>query len=198
MGRSLRRKLREINLEGAYSSEENARLILEERTRNLAARRPVAADPTTMAAPVLICVAGTELYGIPLADIAEILPAQTCVPIPDGPAALVGILGRRGRPVSVIDLSTALGMSASSETVFDHFVLLRREKPRVALRVERAQGVVAATSLTSEDGQAFRNDAVIGYAEIPAGSSDKDRVVSLIDVERLIRPFLPASPVSGV
>jgi len=198
MARSLRRKLREINLEGAYSSEENARLILEERTRTLAARRPVAADPTTMAAPVLICVAGTELYGIPLADIAEILPAQTCVPIPDGPAALVGILGRRGRPVSVIDLSTALSMSASSETVFDHFVLLRREKPRVALRVERAQGVVAATSLTSEDGQAFRNDAVIGYAEIPAGSSDKDRVVSLIDVERLIRPFLPASPVSGV
>lgn len=198
MARSLRRKLREINLEGAYSSEENARLILEERTRNLAARRPVAADPTTMAAPVLICVAGTELYGIPLADIAEILPAQTCVPIPDGPAALVGILGRRGRPVSVIDLSIALGMSASSETVFDHFVLLRREKPRVALRVERAQGVVAATSLTSEDGQAFRNDAVIGYAEIPAGSSDKERVVSLIDVERLIRPFLPASPVSGV
>ena len=198
MARSLRRKLREINLEGAYSSEENARLILEERTRNLAARRPVAADPTTMAAPVLICVAGTELYGIPLADIAEILPAQTCVPIPDGPAALVGILGRRGRPVSVIDLSTALSMSASSETVFDHFVLLRREKPRVALRVERAQGVVAATSLTSEDGQAFRNDAVIGYAEIPAGSSDKERVVSLIDVERLIRPFLPASPVSGV
>ena len=117
MARSLRRKLREINLEGAYSSEENARLILEERTRNLAARRPVAADPTTMAAPVLICVAGTELYGIPLADIAEILPAQTCVPIPDGPAALVGILGRRGRPVSVIDLSTALSMSASSETV---------------------------------------------------------------------------------
>lgn len=198
MARSLRRKLREINLEGAYSSEENARLILEERTRNLAARRPVAADPTTMAAPVLICVAGTELYGIPLADIAEILPAQTCVPIPDGPAALVGILGRRGRPVSVIDLSTALSMSASSKTVFDHFVLLRREKPRVALRVERAQGVVAATSLTSEDGQAFRNDAVIGYAEIPAGSSDKERVVSLIDVERLIRPFLPASPVSGV
>ena len=198
MARSLRRKLREINLEGAYSSEENARLILEERTRNLAARRPVAADPTTIAAPVLICVAGTELYGIPLADIAEILPAQTCVPIPDGPAALVGILGRRGRPVSVIDLSTALSMSASSETVFDHFVLLRREKPRVALRVERAQGVVAATSLTSEDGQAFRNDAVIGYAEIPAGSSDKERVVSLIDVERLIRPFLPASPVSGV
>ena len=198
MARSLRRKLREINLEGAYSSEENARLILEERTRNLAARRPVAADPTTIAAPVLICVAGTELYGIPLADIAEILPAQTCVPIPDGPAALVGILGRRGRPVSVIDLSIALGMSASSETVFDHFVLLRREKPRVALRVERAQGVVAATSLTSEDGQAFRNEAVIGYAEIPAGSSDKDRVVSLIDVERLIRPFLPASPVSGV
>jgi purine-binding chemotaxis protein CheW len=198
MAKSLRRKLREINLEGAYSSEENARLILDERTRNLAARR-VAAAPTAMATPVLICVAGPERYGIPLADIAEILPAQTCVPIPDGPSALVGILGRRGRPVSVIDLAIALGMSAtSSETVFDHFVLLRREQPRVALRVERAEGVVAATSLTPEDGQAFRNDAVIGYAEFRSGAADQEPVLSLLDVDRLIRSFLPTYPVSGV
>jgi purine-binding chemotaxis protein CheW len=198
MAKSRRRKLREINLKGAYSAEENARLILEERTRNLAARQTVDVAPEIPALSVLVCKAGVERYGLTLSDVAEVLPAQTCVPVPDGPPALVGILGRRGYPVSVIDLGTALGTPTSPDAIFHHFVLLRREHPRVALRVERAQGIAAATSLTSEEGQRFRNEAVIGYAETPTDTASQERVLSLLDVERLIRPFLPASTVSGV
>jgi purine-binding chemotaxis protein CheW len=193
MAKSLRRKLREINLEGAYSAEENARLILDERTRILAARQPADAEPAIPASLVLVCQTGVERYGIALADVAEILPAQACVPIPDGPQALVGILGRRGYPVSVIDLGTALGTPASQDAIFHHLVLLRREHPRIALRVERAHSVMTANSLTPEEGQAFRNEAVIGYAEIQSGASEQDRVLSLLDVERLVRPFLPSS-----
>lgn len=193
MAKSLRRKLREIHLEGAYSAEENARLILEERTRMLAARQPAEVEPAIAAAPVLVCQAGGERYGIALTDVAGILPAQPCVPIPGGPPALVGILGRRGYPVSVIDLGAALNLPSPPDGIFHHFVLLRREHPRVALRVERAESVVAARPLASEEGHAFRSEAVIGYADMQSSPSDENHVLSMLDVERLLRPLLPSS-----
>ncbi|MDF2812452.1 MAG: chemotaxis protein CheW [Microvirga sp.] len=199
MAKSLRRKLREISLEGAYSAEENARLILEERTQHLAARRLVDPAPKVAARLVLVCSTGGERYGIALDEIAEVLPVQTCVPVPEGPPALVGFFGRRGHLVSVIDLGGALGTSAApTDAVFHHLVLLRREHLRVALRVERAQSVTPATPLAAEEGQTFRSEAVTGYAEAEFGASGRGRVLSLLDVERLIRPFLPPSPVSGV
>lgn len=199
MAKSLRRKLREISLEGAYSAEENARIILDERTSNLASREDVDLTALNAASNILVCRAGPERYGIALSDIAEIMSEQTCVPVPDGPPALVGLLGRRGHLVSVIDLCVALDIACSSvDARFKHFVLLRRNHPRIALRVEEAQGVRSATSITREGVDTFRADAVIGYAAVNANEVEDEFIVSMIDVESLIRPFLPAFPISGV
>lgn len=199
MAKSLRRKLRQINLAKAYSAEESARFILDERTRELASRGSAAIAPAIAATPVLVCGAGRERYGIALDQVAEVLPMQTCVPIPDGPPALVGILGRGGHLVSVIDLAVALGSPTSSgDTVFEHLVLLRRERPRIALRVERAHGVTPASLIATEKGQTFRHEAVIGYAQAQSDFADQEPLLSLLDVERLVRPFLPVSPVAGV
>ncbi|WP_210495850.1 chemotaxis protein CheW [Microvirga antarctica] len=198
MALSLRGRLRQINRAGAYSAEESARLLLDERTLDLASRQSSAKEPERPAAPVLVCTAGRERYGIALADIVEVLPVRPCVPVPDGPSALVGIIGRRGYLVSVIDLGAALGIPAPAETEFHHLVLLRREQPRVALRVEHAEGVFPATPISSENQHAFRTEAVIGYAEMASGSARGARVLSLLDVDQLIRPFLFPFPASGV
>jgi purine-binding chemotaxis protein CheW len=127
------------------------------------------------------------------------LPPQKCMPVPDGPPALIGLFGRSGLVVSVIDLALALGLEAtSSEDEYAHFILLRREQPQVALRVERAYAVTDILPLTGEEAAGFRNDAVTGYGKTRSGPADQDEIVSLLDIERLLRSFLPSSSVPGV
>jgi len=196
MAKSLRRKLRQISRTGTLSAEERMRHILDERTQRLAARRNGETVPASETLRVLACKAGREHFGIPIEAVAEILPFQACLPVPDGPAALVGLLGRNGQLVSVIDLSAALGMAPSSEEGGRHLIILRRSSPRIALRVDRAEGVETVTPISQEDGRSFRNEAVIGYAEFGSDVADQERILSLLDMDRLLRPFLPSLPVS--
>jgi purine-binding chemotaxis protein CheW len=181
------------------SAEERVQQILDERTENLALRRKDAATPIQALSHALVCGAGRERFGIPIEAVAEVLPSQAIVPVPDGPPALVGLFGRGGRLVSVIDLALALGFeSSSTDDESHHFVLLRRDQPQVALKVERAYAVADIVPLTGEEATGFRTEAVTGYARVqsdPAGQAD---TLSLLDTERLLRPFLTASPDSGV
>lgn len=198
MTESQRRKLRQIGQAGILSAEERARLILDERTERLA-NRAASGIPAAEPERVLVCGAGQERCGLSIGAVAEVLPFRECIPVPDGPPALVGLLGHGGHVVSVIDLGMALGLGRSSPgDEGQHLVFLRREQPRVALRVDRAYGVSPITSLTVDATGGFRNDAVTGHAEASTGFPDRERVLSLIDLDRLLHPFLPVSPASGV
>jgi len=198
MAKSARRRIKQMAQVRIRSAEERVRQILDERTERLAARRHAAALPADALPRALICGAGRERFGIPVEMVAEILPPQKCVPVPDGPPALIGLFGRGGRLVSVIDLALALGLEpASPGDESQHFVLLRREQPQVALRVERAFAVGDVLPLTGEEAAGFRNDAVTGYGKVQSGPADQDDILSLLDTERLLRPFLHSS-VPGV
>ena len=197
MAKSVRRKLRQMERGRIRSAEERLQQILDERTENLASRRKDAA-PAQALPRALVCGSGRERFGIPVEAVAEVLPPQKYIPVPDGPPALVGLFGRGGRLVSVIDLALALGLEpAGGDDEDQHFVLLRREQPQVALRVERAHAVADILLLTGEEAAGFRSEAVTGYARAQTGFADQDDVLSLLDTERLLRPFLPSS-VPGV
>ncbi|MEE1612246.1 chemotaxis protein CheW [Microvirga sp. CF3016] len=199
MAKSVRRKLRQMERVRIRSAEERVQQILDERTERLAARRDAASAPAEALPRALVCGAGRERFGIPVDGVAEVLPSQNCTPVPGGPPALIGLLGRSGRLVSVIDLGLALGLEPSSADIENrHFVLLRREQPQVALRVERAYTVADILPLTGEEAAGFRNDAVTGYGKIQSGRADQDETLSLLDIDRLLRPFLPSSSLSGV
>ncbi|WP_201859173.1 chemotaxis protein CheW [Microvirga soli] len=199
MARSARRQLKQIARGGIRSAEERVQHILDERTEGLASRRKDAASPAQALPRALVCGSGSERFGIPIEAVAEVLPPQKYMPVPDGPPALVGLFGRGGRLVSVIDLALALGIEPSSDKNEDHhFVLLRREQPQVALRVERAHAVADIRLLTDEDATGFRTDAVTGYARVQDTAGDPGDTLSLLDTERLLRPFLSSSSVPGV
>lgn len=196
MPKSLRRKLRQINRAGSLSAEERARLILDDRTARLASREAGDGD-AEQTIQVLICATGRETYGIALETVAEVLPFRPCLPVPNGPQALVGLFGREGHLVSVVDLGLALGIGATGENGNSHLVLLRRAPLQIALRVDRAHGVADVTLVTTEEAGGFRKESVTGYAEIPSGIVDQEKILSLLDVERLLRPFLNSLPASG-
>jgi purine-binding chemotaxis protein CheW len=194
---SRRRKLGQIQRNRALSAEERTRQILDERTERLAHRQDARA-PEAEAPRVLVCDAGPERFGLPVAAVAEVLPARECMPVPGAPPALLGVFGRNGRLVSVIDLSAALGIGPPAGEASGHDVLLRRQQPQVALRVGRAHAVSAIVPLAGHEGGGFRQEAVTGYARVQSGFADPERILSLLDVDALLRPFLPASPVTGV
>lgn len=197
---SRRRKLTQITRTTLLSAEERARHLLDERTERLA-RRSRDESEASATTRVLICSVGPEYYGLPLEAIAEVLPFRAPMPVPGGPAGLIGVLGRSGHLVSVIDLGAAVGqapIASEGETENQHVLLLRREQPRVALRVDRALGVEDVVPLNAEEAREFRTEAVVGYAKSDLGFADRDRVLSLLDIDRLLRPFLTSSPVAGV
>jgi purine-binding chemotaxis protein CheW len=195
---SVRGRLRLMERVRIRSTEERVQQILDERTERLAARRDATA-PAEALPRVLLCGTGRERFGLPIEAVAEVLPPQKCMPVPDGPPALIGLFGRSGLVVSVIDLALALGLEAtSSEDEYAHFILLRREQPQVALRVERAYAVTDILPLTGEEAAGFRNDAVTGYGKTRSGPADQDEIVSLLDIERLLRSLLLSSSVPGV
>lgn len=198
MAKSVRRKLREMERVRVRSTEERVQQILDERTERLAARADAVAAPVEALPRALVCGSGRERFGIPVEAVAEVMPQQKCMPVPDGPAALIGLFGRNGQLVSVIDLARALGLEpAATDDESQHFVLLRRGQPQVALRVERAFAVTDILPLTGEEATGFRNDAVTGYGKAQSGMADQDETLSLLDPERLLRSFLPSS-VPGV
>ncbi|MBB3020308.1 purine-binding chemotaxis protein CheW [Microvirga lupini] len=198
MARSVRRKLRQIDRGRIRSAEERVQHILDERTESLASRRKDKASPAQVLPRALVCGSGRERFGIPIEAVAEVLPPQKVMPVPDGPPAMVGLFGRGGRLVSVIDLALALGIESFGEGEDQHFILLRRDQPQVALRVERAYAVADIRLLTGEEATGFRTDAVIGYARLQDAAGDPADTLSLLDPERLLRPFLSTSPVPGV
>ncbi|MBZ6077780.1 chemotaxis protein CheW [Microvirga puerhi] len=197
MAKTLRRKLRQISRAGSLSAEERTQRILDERTQRLASRHamqsPLAGETTS----VLICDTGRESYGIPVHAIAEVLSFRECLPLPEGPPALIGLLGWNGQLISVIDLASALGTAPATEKSDGHLVLLRRSAPKIALRVDRAKGVETVTPIAPEETNSFRKEAILGYAEISSDVADQEKILSLLDLNRLLHPFLPSLPASG-
>ena len=64
----------------------------------------LAATPTAVT-----FVIGTQEYGLPVADVLEIVPMPAMLALAGAPAYLVGLLNRRGRYVPVLDGRILLG-----------------------------------------------------------------------------------------
>jgi purine-binding chemotaxis protein CheW len=176
--------------------------ILDARTRSLAARGAAPEARPTRA--LLLCRAGTEAVGLPLEAVAEVFPFRPCTPVPGAPAALVGLTGRGGILVSVVDLAVALGAArrhdpAPAGESGGHVVVLRRDGPRIGLRVARVLAVADAAVETGSEGLGRR--AVAGYARAaqqgsrPArdpGPDSPEAGFAVIDVPALLAPLLAA------
>ncbi len=77
-------------------------------------------------------------YGLPTADVQELLRAVTVVPLPQAPAMIEGVINVRGHIVPVVDLRKRFHLPAKAAESTDHIILAWAGKQSVALRVDRA------------------------------------------------------------
>ncbi|MDP4025057.1 chemotaxis protein CheW [Methylobacterium sp. NEAU 140] len=175
----------------ARDAARRAVALRAERAAALAGRGTVRAGAAE-SAPFLVCACGSDRYGLPLAAVAQVLPARACTPVPGAAPALVGLIALSGRVVGVVDLARALGRpgAAPADGEPGHLVVMRGAPP-LALAVDRVLGIArAAEAERSADGAetgALGNPAAPRYA--PASDGSPDFVA--IDLPRLLRRVNP-------
>lgn len=114
-----------------------------------AMRAPV--DPSSIPHKFLLAGIGDLKFAVPMENIGEIGTLPVITPLPGVPSWVLGIVNLRGEIVSVINLVDFLGVDAASAGAGSRFVLLRAEKVKTIILIDRLHGTVdkAFTELKS-------------------------------------------------
>lgn len=75
-------------------------------------------------------------YGLPAADVQEVVRAVALAPLPKAPPIVEGVINVRGQVVPVLDIRTRFRLPHQALAPGDYFVLARAAELLVALRVE--------------------------------------------------------------
>ena len=98
-------------------------------------------DPTGMTSCLLMWL-DKDAYAMPLDAVVEIHQLAAVRPAPEGRGGLVGYLDLRGAVVPTVDLRTALGAPGRAWDPSMHMVVARTGMGRLALVVDRVEGIV--------------------------------------------------------
>jgi purine-binding chemotaxis protein CheW len=91
---------------------------------------------------ILVFEVGGQRYGLPIADVRELVRAVAIVPLPRAPAVIEGVINYRGKVIPVFDIRRRFGLPARPLALADHFVVARAGERLTALRVDRALDLV--------------------------------------------------------
>lgn len=126
-------------------------------------------------------------FGVPLARVTEIIVPQPFTRLPGADAAVCGLVGVRGRVVTVLDFGVLLGVRSSGAQPDHRLLLLDLEGRRIGAAVDDVVEIVPAR-VAPGDGTAadagIPADAVLG-----TGRSD-DGVFTAIAPHRLTAGLL--------
>ncbi|WP_114953455.1 chemotaxis protein CheW [Sphingosinicella terrae] len=130
---------------------------------------------------------GAERYALPLADIKAVAALPRVTRVPGAPAALAGLVSRRGVVHNLFDPAAVLGADPLADDGAARMIVLRHERPCIALRVSG----VAATAAFADDGDA--DAGLARLVETPEGER-----FTLVSTPRLIERLLARpSPKEG-
>jgi purine-binding chemotaxis protein CheW len=103
-------------------------------------------------------------YGLPVADVQQVVRAVAFAPLPKAPPIVEGVINARGRLVPVLDIRARFRLPARSVSPSDFFVLALARERLVALRVDAG---VHLAQLSSSDVESL--ESVVSGAEYVAG-----------------------------
>jgi purine-binding chemotaxis protein CheW len=100
---------------------------------------------------VLTFEVGGRRYGLPAADVRELLRAVAVVPLPGAPPIVEGVINVRGRIVPVLDVRARLRLPPKPVEPADHLIVARAGGRLVALRVDHATDLVRLDAADVEE-----------------------------------------------
>jgi purine-binding chemotaxis protein CheW len=137
-----------------------------------------------------------EVYGIPIATVAEIIGLQKITPVPDPRDCVKGVINLRGTVIPVIDVRVRLGMTPVETSPRTCIVVVQLEQVLVGLLVDTIADVIDVVS--GEIESAPRRRGATTRESIVTGFVHREGVVKiLIDLARLLEQAPPADGADG-
>jgi purine-binding chemotaxis protein CheW len=132
---------------------------------------PSAADARPRTREVLVFEVGGQAYGLPTADVRELVRAVAITPLPNAPAVIEGVVNVRGRVLPVLDVRTRFRLPATPLDPSDHFIVASAGPRGVILRVDRAThlALVDEASVQSPETLGPSGTYVAGVAKLEGG-----------------------------
>lgn len=148
-----------------------------------AADAPVGPDRTALPEWVIFSC-GRRRYGLPLARVREIVTPRAVTRLPGCGPDVLGLMGLRGRIVTVYDLGLVLG-DVSAATNAEHRLLLIEQGTRIVAGA--VDGVVAVASAEA----AVRGAAVSGEEDAVVGEGHwGGEPFAMLDADRMLNRLL--------
>ena len=121
-------------------------------------------------------------FGVPVADVQEVIRFQQMTPVPCAPSAVHGLINLRGQIVTAVDLRTRLGLTGRPEGASPMNVIVRSRGEVVSLLVDDIGDVI---------------DASARELEAPPSTLPSDLREAVHGVVSLDVPALPSSAVAS-
>lgn len=149
---------------------------------------PEAAEPRRR---LLLVSLPAVVVALPADSVVEVLPSRACARIPGAPRSVAGVMNRRGRMLTVVDLGVVLGGEGASIAV-DHRVVVVSYRGREIGLAVRDVLQFASDWWTETGGHGDEPRPSDDAAEtVPPASaeSDADEQLHVIDVETVLAPL---------
>jgi purine-binding chemotaxis protein CheW len=126
-------------------------------------------DPRTR--EVLIFEVDGQRYGLPSADVRELVRAVTITPLPDAPAVIEGVVNVRGTVLPVLDMRARFRLPAKALDLSDHFIVASAGSRGVILHVDGATHLALLDEASIQSSESLGPNAtyVAGVAKLEDG-----------------------------
>lgn len=128
----------------------------------------------------------SELYGINVLQVQEVLRYTEIVPVPGAPDFVLGIINLRGNVVTVIDTRKCFGLSPHEPDDATRIVIIESGKQVAGLLVDSVAEVVNIQSSQVENAPEVGTTESAKYIEGIANHNKE--ILILVDVNKLLSP----------
>ena len=129
---------------------------------------------------------GDAMFGVPAAQIQEVVQMGSVTPVHHAPSSIVGIRNLRGRIVTVIDLRMRLGLGEAERGSESRILIVDSEGELVGLLVDRVDDTVflhqESMSPPPSNLGGLQESALRGVYRCPGG------LVTLLDHNPILKP----------
>lgn len=126
-----------------------------------------------------------EQYGVPIAQVQEIIRAGNITNIPNAPSHMEGLINLRGRVLPVLNLRKRLKLPVHDITKKSRIIVTEITSKTVGLLVDAVSHVIRVSPEVIDEAPEevldVDTDYITGVCKLPGG------IVILLDLERLLK-----------
>jgi purine-binding chemotaxis protein CheW len=136
-------------------------------------------------------------FGLPIEDIAEIVPMVLVTPVPEVPPWVVGVINLRGRVIPIADLRTRLGLPPREPELNTPILVAEQGTRKLGLIADAVRDVISLPD------DALEPPTEVGAADtgqldaVSALARADDRLIVVLDLARVTADAAPLAEARG-